>query len=142
MPAPLTTRLLFCLELWLRARLLPWQVPRGSLDQVLKLATFSGAPSYPGLPLSYVVRKVAHAVRHPWLMRDRRCLREGLLGYRFLRKAGYEPKLCFGVDPASVSADRLAAHCWVEVDGKTVLGASATPMLPILIHPEKDAPCR
>lgn len=136
MTAPsLTTRLLFNLDLWIRARLLPWQASRNSLDVVLKLATPAGSASYSGLPVSYVVRKVARTVRHPWLMRDRRCLREGVLGFRFLREAGYEPHLCFGVEPGSIAADRLSAHCWIDVAGETVLGAPHTPLLTVFVYP-------
>lgn len=134
----ITTRLLFSLELWIRARLLPWQVSRSSLEAALRLATPTSPASYPGLPVAYVVRKVARSVRHPWLMRDRRCLREGLLGFRFLREAGHQPSLCFGVAPGSVSSDRLSAHCWINVEGETVLGASNAPLLTVFVSPNGE----
>lgn len=142
MAAPLGTRLLFNLELWLRARLMPFQLSRDSLEKALKLATPVGPASYPGLPVSYIVDKVVRVARRPWLMRDRRCLRQGLLGFRFLREAGHDPRLNFGVDPGSIASNRLAAHCWVDVNGKTVLGMQEAPLLTVYIYPDGDDPCQ
>jgi hypothetical protein len=48
-------------------------------------------------------------------MKDRPCLREGLLVYRFLVMSGYEPTLHFGVDKASLNSERVRAHCWVKL---------------------------
>jgi hypothetical protein len=64
---------------------------------------------------------VRWAVRGPILMRDRRCLRSGLLGYAALKEAGYTPELLFSVDRKSVATERLSAHCWVCVDGVPVI---------------------
>lgn len=132
-------RLLFNLELWLRARILPLQLRGESLPRLLDLATPKGPPAYAGLEAAYVLRRVERSLRRPWAMRGRRCLRLGLLGFRFLREAGYEPRLHFGVDPASLGAARLAAHCWIELDGRTALGASPIPLTTIHIHPRPGA---
>ena len=139
---PRSTRLLFNLDLWLRARLMPFQLSRGSLETALKLATPRGPASYPGLPVSYIVGRVVRVARRPWLMRDRRCLRQGLLGFRFLREAGHDPRLYFGVNPASITDDRLAAHCWVDINGKTVLGMPETPLLTVYTYPEGRDSCQ
>lgn len=64
---------------------------------------------------------VIRATRKPWFMRNRRCLRQGLLGTRFMRLAGYDPHLVFGVSTKSIQAASVSAHCWVELDGVPVL---------------------
>ncbi|TIV23477.1 MAG: hypothetical protein E5W02_05745, partial [Mesorhizobium sp.] len=72
-------RAVFRAHLWLSARLLPVLVGRRDFESVLKLAPLRTAAPYRDLPWTYIVRRVNRTVRRPWLMRDRRCLREGLL---------------------------------------------------------------
>ena len=127
-------RAMFRLHLWVAARVLPLRVRHRSFDAVLGLAPLRTPTPYFGMPADYVARSVKRAARRPWLMRDRRCLREGLLGMRFLRYAGYQPELRFGLDPASVKTDRLAAHCWVLLDGKPVISDSQPGMIVIYRH--------
>lgn len=133
------SRLRFRAELWLRARLLPLMAAGRNLEDTLALAEPGGPPAYRGLPADYVVRRVRKSVRNPILMRDRRCLRGGLLAFRFLREAGYDPRLHFGVDAGTIASDRLGAHCWVSLDGRTVLGEPETPMIEIHVHPRETA---
>ena len=89
---------------------------------------------FAGLTEKYISRRVRKSVRHPWLMRDRRCLREVLLGFEFLHRSGYSPELHFAVDPASVSSDRISAHCWVCLDGKPVVGDRQGDQVTIFVH--------
>ncbi|PBB92004.1 hypothetical protein CK215_13775 [Mesorhizobium sp. WSM3864] len=128
-------RALFRTHLWLSARLIPVLVARRDFESVLKLAPLQLPTPYRGLPWSYVVSRVNRTVRHPWVMRDRRCLREGLLGFRFLRMAGFDPDLHFGVDAKSMHEPRLSAHCWVCLDGKPVVSDSLPDMVEIYRHP-------
>lgn len=129
-------RLLFRSELWLRARLMPLQVHGRSLKQALELAEPSaGRCRFAGLSAAYVVRAVRRTARRPWAMRDRRCLREGLLAYLFLAEAGLGPRLHFGVRPDALTTEHIAAHCWVTLDGSTVIGESETSYVEILVHP-------
>lgn len=94
---------------------------RAALPEILaRVAPPPGAP-FAGLPAGWILRRVRTSCRRPWLMRDRRCLREGLLAWRFLLAAGYRPRLHFGVDRTSVGQPRLAAHCWLSLDGEVVL---------------------
>jgi len=123
----------FRVELWLAARLLPWRVTGKSFEQMLAMASPDGSVDLAGLPAEYVSRRV-RSVRRPWLMRDRRCLREGLLGFEFLRRSGYSPELHFAVDPASVSSDRISAHCWVCLDGKPIVGDRQGDQVTIFVH--------
>ena len=72
------------------------------------------------------------------MMRDRRCLREGLLAYQFLAAAGFRPRLHFGVEADAATSARVAAHCWVTVDGRTLIGESEIPYAEILVHAADD----
>lgn len=129
-------RLLFRSELWLRAKLLPLRLSGLSLRETLALAEPPAARArFAGVSPAYIVRAVRRATRHPWVMRDRRCLREGLLAYRVLAEAGLRPRLHFGVEPGVVNSARIAAHCWVTLDDRTVIGGSDVPYVEILVHP-------
>jgi hypothetical protein len=136
-PAGLLTTFRFRIDLWLAARSLPWRVSGKSFEQILAMASPEDRLDYAGLPVDYISRRVRKSVRRPWLMRDRRCLREGLLGFEFMRRSGYSPELHFAVDPASVSSDRISAHCWVCLDGKPVLGDRLGDQVTIFIHRSK-----
>jgi hypothetical protein len=129
----------FRIDLWLAARSLPWRVAGKSFERILGMASPEGQIDFAGLAPEYVSRRVRKSVRRPWLMRDRRCLREGLLGFEFLRRAGYAPELHFAVDPASVAKDRISAHCWVCLDGKPVVGDRQGDQVTIFIH-RSDVP--
>lgn len=133
-PASLFTALRFRVDLWLAARSLPWRVAGKSFEDILAVASPEGGSEYVGLPVEYISRRVRKTVRRPWLMRDRRCLREGLLGFEFLRRSGYSPELHFAVDPGSLSADRISAHCWVCLDGKPVVGDRQGNQVTIFVH--------
>lgn len=129
-----TGRLRFKIELWIRARLLPLQLRRVSLEKALERANPATLSTYSGLSVAYVVTRVQRTLRRPWLMRDQRCLRQGILGFRFLRAAGHDARLHFGVVESSLSAERIAAHCWVTVEGETVLGGQEADFVPIHIQ--------
>jgi hypothetical protein len=131
-------RAAFRLELWSRARLLPFQLAaRDTLEGILELAEPpAGRRRFLGLPAARIVRAVRRTLRHRLLMRDRPCLREGLLAYRFLAEAGYRPRLHFGVDPGIMASASTVAHCWVTLDGATVIGGSRTPFVEVLVYPE------
>ncbi|TIS53513.1 MAG: lasso peptide biosynthesis B2 protein [Mesorhizobium sp.] len=135
-------RVLFRTHLWLSARLMPVLIGKRDFETVLRWAPLTAPTPYRGLPSAYVVARVNRTVRHPWLMRDRRCLREGLLGFRFLRMAGFDPDLHFGVDAKSMDQPRLAAHCWVCLDGKPVVSDSLPDMVEIYRHPGGSAKAR
>jgi len=124
----------FRIDLWLAARSLPWRVSGKSLDQILAMASPNDRLDYPGLAPEYISRRVRKSVRKPLLMRDRRCLREGLLGFEFLLRSGYDPELHFAVEPSSIAKDRIAAHCWVCLDGQPVVGDRQGDQVTILVH--------
>src|SRR5262245_21877087 len=133
MAAILFRRMRFRVALWWDARLLPLRVGQLPLESVLALAR-PGSRRYRGLPLAYIVRHVRRTLRRPLLMRDRRCLREGLLACRYLAAAGYEPELHFGIDQTSARGPGVEAHCWVVHQGEAVLNPPQTNMVPIFIY--------
>lgn len=130
----------FRLHLWIAARLLPVAAKRGSLEFLLKGATpHKVAPAYASLSADEILDAIKATTAHPWRMRGRRCLREGLLAFRFLSLAGYRPVLHFGIAPETVSTDRPHAHCWVDLDGATVLNPPMRPMLNLFNYDGRDA---
>ena len=138
-PAALARFILRC-ELWLHARLLPIQVRDKPLQQALKLAQPTPRMlHFKNLSPAYIVKAVRRTTRRPWLMRDRRCFRQGLLTYRYLLHTGHQPQLHFGVEPDVVTSDKVKAHCWVTLDGQTVIGESDIPYIEIHVHADHKA---
>ena len=133
-------RAAFNLHLWTSARLLPLRMSRKTMSAIRRYAADPSRTPYAGLPADWVVARVKRMSRRPWFMRDRRCLREGLLGYRFLSLAGYRPELRFGIDPASLERPRLGAHCWVCLDGTPVISDPFPGMVEIMRIPEEEGP--
>jgi Transglutaminase-like superfamily len=134
MPRALITKFRFRVALWWQARLLPFRVRRNCpLTKVLALASPPDRLRYAGLSPAYVLRQVRRATRHPLLMRDRRCLRQGILALRFMSAAGHRSELHFGIDRQSLAAD-LKAHCWLVHDGRAVLNAPSENIVPVLVH--------
>jgi hypothetical protein len=132
MPAELR----FAVDVWTKARLLPLLMLGRSLEGLTALAEADPDPRYIGIAPETVVRRVTKTLKHPVLMRGRRCLRGGILGYHFLRKCGYRPELYFGLDAASLERKRAAAHCWVCLDGRPVISSKPENMITIHIHPQ------
>jgi hypothetical protein len=122
------------IALWLRARLLPFVVGRRPLTPILVETEPGSIRPYEGLGADEIVGEVRRLTRHPWAMRDRRCLRQGLLAYRYLRLAGYAPALHFGVDRTSVADPKIKAHCWVVLDGNPILNPPDPSMVTILVY--------
>lgn len=138
-PALLARLVLRC-EMWVHARLLPFQLKRLSLEETLEFAEpCTGMLRYENLSPAYIARKVRGTTRRPWLMRDRPCLRQGLLTYRYLVHNGLKPTLHFGVDPDVLTATKVSAHCWVTLDGTTLIGASDIPYIEILTYSNNEA---
>lgn len=94
------------------------------MQSVLRYVEIEADDKYAAIHPNQIANWVIRSTRKPWLMRNRRCLRQGLLGTRFMRIAGYDPHLVFGVSPESLQAASIAAHCWVELEGIPVLNDS------------------
>lgn len=131
---PRLALLLLKTEIWVTARLLPFVLAFRDLSQILRLGDVERSRLYTGAAPETIACVTRRSTRKPWLMRNRRCLRQGLIGYRFLRKAGYEPELHFGIDVGSVERNRIDAHCWVVLDGKPVVNDILEGMVIIHVH--------
>jgi hypothetical protein len=76
----------------------------------------------PEVPDSATVRRVVTCVNlalrlgHPFVRPG--CLTRGLTRYFFLRKAGLDVTLCFGMGRID---DELAGHCWLVSNGEPFL---------------------
>src|SRR5258707_8105646 len=60
---------------------------------------------------------LAQRVAHPWVRGG--CLTRGVTLFWFLRRAGVDVELCFGLDPAD--GDAADGHCWLVRDGEPFL---------------------
>ena len=58
-----------------------------------------------------------------WLLPNRPCLTQALVGHLLLRRRGYAAELRIGV---AKEEGRLAAHAWIEQDGRIVLGGASS----------------
>jgi hypothetical protein len=126
--APLRRR--FAIHLWLAARWLPMTAKRRDIEPLLLAATPEGGHApYRGLSSDEIVAAVRSTLARPWRMRGRRCLRESLLAFRFLRLAGHPAVIHFAVAPGRSETDRLRAHAWVSLDGICLLDPPGPEMI-------------
>jgi hypothetical protein len=105
------------------ATLIPLLVRWLPLHRVLRLLSGGRKPSarrvgwlYAGISADRIVQMVRHRLRAPRMMIRRPCLREGLLVFHFLRRAGFDPIIRFAVYPPNSDPNRLHAHCWVTLN--------------------------
>lgn len=120
----------FSASVWIAARLLPACVGSSELDRLLAMATPPpGAAAYREFSAPAIVSAVKRAARRPWVMRDRRCLREGLLAFRYLSLAGHRPLLHFALEPGSLRDRKMSAHCWVTVDDEVLMNPPTPTMM-------------
>jgi hypothetical protein len=124
----------FRIALWLWARIVPVLAWRSDLITLLQRVSPSSRTPYSGLPAEVIAYRAKRAVRRPRLMADRPCLREGILAERFLRLAGFQPELRFGIVRGSLVQDKLAAHCWIVLHGNIILNRPTTDMIEVLVR--------
>ena len=75
---------------------------------------------------------VARRLRHPWLMRHTRCLRQSLASFYLMRLAGIPASIHFAVYPFTQT--RGKAHCWVTSQGKCLTIEPERPFAEVLVH--------
>lgn len=68
-------------------------------------------------PAEALVRRIDRLLRLGWPLVRRGCLVRGMTLYRFLREAGFEASLCFGMGQPEGESD-FTGHCWIELDGQ------------------------
>lgn len=81
------------------------------LEPAKAAATPAGTPDAP----EEVVRRVDRLIKLGWPLVRRGCLVRGMTLYRFLREAGFETALCFGMGQPEGETG-LTGHCWIELD--------------------------
>lgn len=107
------------LHLGMLASILPDASRIIPLPQLLRLFTpMRPSRFYTGISEEQLMAILQRRLSHPWRMRGRSCLREGLLGFYFLRLLAVPAELHFGV--FEEARDRELAHCWVVVEGRCV----------------------
>jgi len=136
---PYLNKVVLKLEIWLRARMLPFQIGNRSLARVLRVAESDPIERLRGTDPDLISKYAIRLTRNPILMRNNQCLRTGVLGYTMLRRAGHEPQLWFGLEDKSLEQEALEAHCWVVLDGKSVIDDQHENMTVIHIHPQGAA---
>jgi hypothetical protein len=133
MNGSLLTRVRFHIALWCQARSMPIRVtPSRPLAWVLSFADRAPRASYAGLSAEYILKHAARVTRRPYFMRERRCLRQGLLAFRFMKAAGHDVELHFGID--RTHRHDIRAHCWIVHDGRVVLNPPDANTQPIFVH--------
>lgn len=65
-----------------------------------------------------LARRVDRCLRAGWPLVRRGCLTRGVTLYRFLRRAGFDVSLRFGIGEVN---GRLEGHCWLVHDGRPLL---------------------
>jgi hypothetical protein len=115
-------------HVWAFATVLPALVGLMGLRRLVRLLTPSRPfRLYAGLAADEIGAVVARRLAHPWVMRRRPCLRQGLALLHFLRLAGLPAELRVAVYPPSTDPRRLHAHCWVSLDGRDVMPGPDAP---------------
>jgi Transglutaminase-like superfamily len=96
------------------------------------------APPAPRIPpprdpaeVDRLVRRIDRLIRLGWPVVRRGCLVRGITRYRFLREAGVDATLCFGIGRLP-GQESFTGHCWLEMDGR----ALAEPREPRPIYTE------
>lgn len=126
-------------RLWWEARFLPLRVLGRDFAGLLALANRPlRNVDAQGLPVTEIVAAVVTATRRPWMMRNRRCLRQGLLAFRALHSAGHRPALHFGVDAAGLKDRGGVVHCWIVIGDEVVLNPPNPGMTTVFIHSLPD----
>ena len=108
-------------HVWLVAAVMPLLVDMLSLPMLVRLLT---PPAWWRPYRRASVRQMLDAVQRrlarPINMRRRACLRRSLVLYHFLRLAGRQASIEFGVFSPSAETKRMHGHCWVSMDGQAV----------------------
>jgi hypothetical protein len=71
------------------------------------------------------------------------CLTRGVTAYTFLRRAGLDVTLCFGIGTVGSTAPgaSVAAHCWLAVDGEPFMEArDPRPLYATMYEFHRDRP--
>jgi hypothetical protein len=105
----------------------------------------SGAPSCPTpAQEARLVQAVLGVLRAGRPLVRRGCLTRGVTLYYFLRRAGVDVSLVFGMGASADQPDGFDGHCWLTKNGEPYLEQRDprpcyTPMYSFPLHPERHA---
>jgi hypothetical protein len=132
------------LSLRLELRWVTWTLPRlvHRLPLTHLLADMTPSRQAPRWqrPPQEIVEAVKAALARPLRMRGRRCLREGLAAFHFLRKGGHPAVLHFGVDRRSTRSKKLRGHCWISLEGQVVLNGPTPEFVELFVYRGQPLP--
>jgi hypothetical protein len=91
----------------------------GSFERAIRYGAVPLGPPKPGIDADTVVWAVRAVGRR--LPLRAKCIEQGIVAQRLMRRAGIDARLHYGARPGS-EGSRLSAHVWVSVGGTVVLG--------------------
>ncbi len=128
----------------LELRWLVWRLPRRvhrlPLTALLPAMLPAGERASWRRPPREIIAAVQHVLARPFRMRGRRCLREGLAAFHFLRLGGHPAVLHFGIDRTTTKAAKLKGHCWISLDGAVVLNAPSPQFVELFAYRGQPLP--
>jgi|SRR5215213_6755288 len=97
----------------------PFLVRRGP-ERMARLLEPGSPPSRPAdsRTVEALARRIDRWLRAGWPLVRRGCLTRGITQYRFLRRAGFDVSLRFGIGEVN---GRFEGHCWLVRDSRPFL---------------------
>jgi hypothetical protein len=97
----------------------PFLVRRGPerMARLLEPAS-SSRPKTDPVAAAALAHRIDRWLRAAWPLVRRGCLTRGITQYRFLRRAGFDVSLRFGIGEVN---GRFEGHCWLVQDGRPFL---------------------
>ena len=112
------SRTILRIHIWLVATVILLPIKLLPLKRLLQLLTpTTSFGLYRSIQPEQITEMVQHRLRRPRHMRARKCLREGLTLFHFLRLAGAPAEIHIAVHTPTADSKRIRAHCWVVLDG-------------------------
>ena len=132
----LFVRAKFIMVVWIHARFLclrlPKRMPFSAMIDLLDHVYIKPPDHFTTEQIATLIQRVT---RRPWLMRDRRCLRQGFLAYWCFRSGGYQPVIHFDIDTHSLKTSKVSAHCWVTINDIPVMSHRLPNMRTLFVFP-------
>ena len=123
------------MHIWLVAAAIPLLTKLLPLKRLLRTLTPKGeCQLYRSVLPERIAEMVQNRLRRPRQMRRRKCLREGLTLFYFLRLAGAPAKIHVALHNPKDNTKRIRAHCWVVLDGLAMTEPIKGPNTTILTY--------
>jgi hypothetical protein len=96
----------------------PLLVRRGPERMAALLEPMPPPPAADPHAAEALARRIDRCLRAAWPLVRRGCLTRGIVQYRFLREAGFDVSLRFGIGEVN---GKFEGHCWLVRDGQPFL---------------------